>query len=178
MLRPMARYAALLRGVSPMNLKMPDLKRALEAGGFTEVSTLLSSGNAVFSAKKTAQRSLERKVEAALEAQLGKTFTTFIRPIEQLEALLARDPYAGAKLPKGSKRVVTFLPAPHDGTLKLPIALHDARIVAVEGCEVFSSYVSGPDGPVFMTLIEKTFGKNVTTRTWGTIEKVVKAGRA
>jgi uncharacterized protein (DUF1697 family) len=176
MLRAMARYAALLRGVSPMNLKMPELKRGLEIGGFTEVRTLLSSGNAVFSTKKTAQRSLERKVEDALQAHLGKTFTTFIRSIDQLQALLAHDPYAGVRLPAGSKRVVTFLPASHRGALELPITLHDACIVAVDGCEVFSSYVPGPQGPVFMTLIEKTFGKNVTTRTWGTIEKVVKAG--
>ncbi len=29
--------------------------------------------------------------------------------------------------------------------------------------------------PVFMQLIEKTFGKDVTTRTWETLEKVAKA---
>ena len=44
----MPRYAAFLRGVGPMNLRMPDLKRSLESAGFTEVKTLLSSGNAVF----------------------------------------------------------------------------------------------------------------------------------
>jgi len=48
-----ARYAAFLRGVSPMNLKMPALKACLEAAGLTDVRTLLSSGNAVFSARRT-----------------------------------------------------------------------------------------------------------------------------
>jgi hypothetical protein len=28
-----------------------------------------------------------------------------------------------------------------------------------------------------MSLIEKTFGRNLTTRTWDTLGKVVKAGR-
>ncbi len=41
----MKRYAAFLRGVSPMNAKMPELKRAFEAAGFQAVRTLLSSGN-------------------------------------------------------------------------------------------------------------------------------------
>ena len=31
----MPRYVAFLRGVSPMNAKMPELKAAFEAAGFT-----------------------------------------------------------------------------------------------------------------------------------------------
>ncbi len=33
-----------------MNAKMPELKQAFEAAGFTDVQTLLSSGNVTFSA--------------------------------------------------------------------------------------------------------------------------------
>jgi hypothetical protein len=32
--------------------------------------------------------------------------------------------------------------------------------------------VPSPRGPVFMGLIERTFGKNITTRAWDTIKKV------
>ena len=59
--------------------------------------------------------------------------------------------------------------------LSLPLETDGAQIVAMNGCEVFSAYVPGPRGPVFMTLIEKTFGTDVTTRTWGTIRKCVAA---
>jgi hypothetical protein len=41
----------------------------------------------------------------------------------------------------------------------------------MNGREVFTAYVPSPRGPVFMTLIEKTFGRNVTTRTWDTVRK-------
>ena len=41
----MPRYAAFLRGVTPMNAKMPALKTAFEAAGFTDVRTRLSVGN-------------------------------------------------------------------------------------------------------------------------------------
>lgn len=44
----LTRYAALLRGVSPMNARMPALKAAFEAAGFTDVRTVLASGNVVF----------------------------------------------------------------------------------------------------------------------------------
>ncbi|MFL5446118.1 MAG: hypothetical protein ACJ78W_16495, partial [Myxococcales bacterium] len=71
-------------------------------------------------------------------------------------------------------RVVTFLREPRGNKLALPVELDGARILSVQGTEVFSAYVPGPKGPVFMTLIEKTFGKDVTTRTWDTVRKVAK----
>jgi hypothetical protein len=45
------------------------------------------------------------------------------------------------------------------------------RILALNGREIFTAYVPGPKGPVFMPLIEKSFGKDVTTRTWDTVKK-------
>ena len=41
--------------------------------------------------------------------------------------------------------------------------------------EIFSAYLPTPKGPVFMTLIQKTFGEDVTTRTWETVRKVASA---
>jgi len=40
---------------------------------------------------------------------------------------------------------------------------------------VFGAYLPSPKGPVFMTLIEQAFGKDVTTRTWDTVAKVARA---
>jgi hypothetical protein len=47
-----------------------------------------------------------------------------------------------------------------------------ARILRVKGNEVFTVYVPSPRGAAFMALIEKTFGKGITTRTWETVQKV------
>ena len=172
----MKRYAAFLRGVSPTNCKMPELKRALEKAGFEDVKTLLSSGNAVFSAKAAPADKLERACEAAMEKHLGRSFDTIVRSVDDLHALLESDPYKAFRLKPGSKRVVTFLKKKPKVKLDLPIELHDARILAVRDREVLSAYVPSPKGPVFMTLIEKTFGKEVTTRTWETVSKVARAG--
>ena len=43
------------------------------------------------------------------------------------------------------------------------------------GREIFTAYVPQPSNPVFMTLIEKTFGKDLTTRTWDTVKKCAAA---
>ena len=170
----MRRYAAFLRGVSPMNAKMPDLKRAFEEAGFGEVRTVLSSGNVVFTARDAPDGALERKAESAMQAHLGRTFLTIVRSVEELQALLAKDPFVKYRLPAGCKRIVTFLRQP---PARAPAALpaqDGARILHLHGREAFSTYLPTPKGPVFMTLIEKTFGQEVTTRTWETVKKVAR----
>lgn len=168
------RFAALLRGVSPSNAKMADLKRSFEEAGFADVKTVLSSGNVLFSAGETSLRALERKGEAAMQAVLGKSFPVFVRPIEALEELLAADPFAAFPLSVEAKRVVTFLRTPPTEAHPLPISQDGAQILRVDGSEIFTAYVPSPKGPVFMSLIEKTFGKETTTRTWDTVRKLVR----
>src|SRR5260370_40055585 len=80
----MPRYAALLRGVMPVNAKMPDLKKAFEAAGFRDVKTILASGNVVFSARAASEASLQQRAEAAMTERFGRTYLTSIRPIEAL----------------------------------------------------------------------------------------------
>ena len=170
----MKRYAAFLRGVSPMNAKMPELRKAFEAAGFTDVRTVLSSGNVVFSAPAAPEAALERRAEAAMEKRLGTAFPTIVRSIEALRRMLAADPYEDFRLEPRAKRVVTFLRAKQRARPKLPLEVDDARILRVKGGQVFSAYLPSPRGAVFMVLIEKTFGREVTTRTWDTVRKVAR----
>lgn len=67
----MERDVAFLRGVSPMNCKMPELKRCFETAGFADAKTLLSSGNVAFSAKPEQVPNLEKAAEAAMQKHLG-----------------------------------------------------------------------------------------------------------
>jgi uncharacterized protein (DUF1697 family) len=157
-----------------MNAKMAHLKSAFEAAGFTDVKTVLSSGKVVFSATKASESSLERKAEAAMMKRLGHEFLTIVRPIDALREMLASDPYRAFRLASAAKRVVTFLRDKPTSKLSLPIELHGSHILLMKGREVFSAYVPHPKGPVFMTLIEKTLGKEVTTRTWETVTKVAR----
>ena len=171
----MPRYAAFLRGVSPMNAKMPALKGAFEAAGFTGVRTVISSGNVVFDARRASESSLEQRSEKAMAEHLGQAFLTIVRPVEMLREMLASDPYRGFGLDPSAKRIVTFLR--DEPTVKLALAVEQdgARLLALRGRELFSAYLPSPKGPVFMTLIERTFGKELTTRTWDTVGKVARA---
>jgi uncharacterized protein (DUF1697 family) len=157
-----------------MNAQMPELARAFELAGFRDVKTRLSSGNVVFDAPAASEAALARKAEIAMKKHLGSAFFTLVRSVEHLQALLASQPYAKFRLQPGCKRVVTFLAAAPKPQPRLPIELDGARILAISASEVFSAYVPNPKGPVFMTLLQKTFGKDITTRTWDTVAKVAK----
>lgn len=162
---------AFLRGVSPTNARMPELKRCFEAAGFTDVRTVLSSGNVVFVAPPASEATLERKAEAAMAKHLDRSFLTIVRSSAALRALLESDPDARFRVPTGAKRVVTFLRRAPRTRLALPPAVDGARILEVRGREALTVYVRSPRGPVFMKLIEATLGTEVTTRTWDTVRR-------
>ena len=171
----MPRYAAFLRAVGPMNATSAALKRAFESAGFTNVKTIRSSGNVAFNARAASEVSLQRKAEAAMLQELGNAFFTIVRPLDALQGMLDSDPYRAFRLPTHAKRIVTFLRDRPASRLALPIEQDGARILLMKGREVFSAYVPSPKGPVFMALIEKTLGKDVTTRTWDTVAMVTRA---
>lgn len=171
----MPRYVAFLRGVSPTNASMPELKRAFESAGFSDVRTLLSSGNVAFNARPATAPALEQRAEKAMLATLGRSFGAIVRPAEYLQRLLASDPFAEFELPREAKRIVTFLRRPPEAQVALPIERDGASILKLDSVEVFSAYLRSDKGPVFMTLLERTFGKDITTRTWETVRKCASA---
>jgi uncharacterized protein (DUF1697 family) len=171
----MPRYAAFLRGVSPMNAKMADLRKAFEAAGFRDVKTVRSSGNVVFDARRASVSSIQSAAEAAMQERLGQAFLTIVRPVDVLSEMLATDPFRAHHLDASEKRIVTFLRDAPKAKIELPVEIDGARLLSLHGVELYSAYVPNPKGAVFMTLIETTFGKEVTTRTWDTIAKVARA---
>ena len=167
----MPRYVALLRGVSPSNCKMPQLKECFEAAGFDDVRTVLSSGNVAFSTRDSAWAALEETAEQAMLASWGRSFPTIVRPADHLRDIVASDPFAGFGLPGTAKCVVTFLRRAETPRVELPIERDGVRILKRVETEVFTAYEPGPKGPVFMTLLERTFGKDITTRTLESVRK-------
>lgn len=168
-------YVAFLRGVTPTNARMSDLRQCFEDARFSDVRTVLSSGNVVFSARSKSEVALARQAEAAMEQRLGRAFYTFVRPVSGLRALVESDPYAGFTLPANAKRIVTFLRVPQPARLSLPFESDGLHMLAATGREILSAYLPNPRGPVFMRVIEKTFGADVTTRTWDTVRKCATA---
>lgn len=171
----MPRYVAFLRGISPLNAKMSDLVLSFQHAGFANVRTVLGTGNVVFDSRATSDAVLERKAEAAMEATLGHTFYTIVRPTTALQAMLQTDPYLPHAVAPEAKRIVSFLRSPVVPRVPLPLEKDQARVLCQVGREVFTAYERSPKGPVFMTLIAQAFGRDITSRTWETVQKCAAA---
>lgn len=168
----MARYVALLRGISPLNATMAGLRAAFEAGGFGDVQTVLATGNVLFDAKKANETQLARRCEKVMEAHLGRSFFTIVRPLDDVRAMIEEDRFRAHRIRADEKRVVSFLAEAPKPVPKLPIERDDARVLAIHGLTVFSVYAPNPKAGAFMVLLERTFGKTITTRTWDTVKRI------
>lgn len=171
----MTRYVAFLRGVSPLNARMAELKRCFEQAGFENVRTVLTSGNVAFDARTSSESNLEKRIEKAMRASLDRVFTTIVRKSAALRALQEQDPYSAHKVSRSEKRVVIFLRTARRPKVALPLDADGARILGKAGKEAFAVYVAGSKGPALMRLAEKAFGTDITTRTWETVAKAAAA---
>ena len=157
----MPTYVALLRGVMPTNpnVKSEQLKRAFESLGFKHVATVLASGNVVFESPSKSAAGLETKVEKALHDQLKFKTTAIVRSREQLERLVQSDPFKGVKADdKANYLICTFF-----------------KDMRKELCTVVDR--SSDTTPAFMRELEKAHGKEITTRTWKTIARILEKMR-
>ena len=105
----MPRYVAFLRGVSPLNAQMPALKRAFEAAGFSEVRTLLSSGNVAFNARAASLDILQRRAEKAMRSELGSSFNATVRTAQYLQRARRFGSFRGVP-PRAGRQASCYLP--------------------------------------------------------------------
>ena len=153
----MPTYVALLRGIYPTNpnTKGEKLKKVFESLGFERVATVIASGNVVFDSRSKNIAGLESTIERALPKQLGFKSTTIVRSREDFERLVKAKPFKTLRHEKPNYLVVTFF--------------KDGRKAA---CDAFVS--TKTTGPEMMRILEKAHGKEVTTRTWSTIGRILK----
>ncbi|MEV6065465.1 DUF1697 domain-containing protein [Nocardia sp. NPDC052001] len=177
----MTSYAAFLRGIMPANpnMKNEKLRAVFEGLGFTKVASLLSSGNIVFESPETDVPELESRIQAALQAELGIGGGTIIRSREQLRELVDSDPFTGLTHCRETYLTVTFV---KDTAAGPPGALDDttAKAVRVLAFDKPAAAVlsvidnTDPSTTNFMAWIEKSYGKEITTRTFLTVQKTLK----
>lgn len=173
------RYVALLRGIGPSNPNMRNdkLRGVLDGLGFGDVQTVISSGNVLFDSDDTDAASLEQRIEQAWPERLGFTSTTIIRDREQIEALVAADPFDGRTDTPTSKLNVTFLKHGPGRPFEVPYTspAGDFTIVAITDRAVCSvADLTSTRTPEVMQWAERTFGKQITTRTWQTVHRIHK----
>jgi len=173
---PVPRQAALLRGINigpSKRVSMAHLRELVAALGYTDVETLVQSGNVVFSGADRPARAAAR-IEEALLRETGLDVPVIGRTGAELAAIVRRDPLPGAA--DDPKRYhVVFLSAKPAAALArsvdperyLPEAFH------VQGREVYVRWPAGAQkARLTHAFWERTLKVRATARNWNTVAKL------
>lgn len=153
---------------------MADLRQLLGALGYDDVTTVLQSGNAVFTAPDAAVPSAAEDIEQAVAHQLGVQCRVLVRTGAELAAAIAADPL-GAVATDPSRHLLGFLesdPAP------CAIAAIRAIEVAPDAIRLVGRhvYLWCPAGvlasPLSTVPWQRSLGVAVTMRNWNTATKL------
>ncbi len=170
----MTRYVAFLRGVNVggVNLKMAEVARVFEDAGFTDVVTVLASGNVLLDAGASAA-AVRAKAEAALREAFGYEAWVLVYDIDTVRAVDAAYPFE--REVDGHHSYVTFVTDAEvldELAALLPTA--EERIARGEGV----LYWQVPRAATLASTLGRTMGKkryksSTTTRNLRTLGKVL-----
>jgi uncharacterized protein (DUF1697 family) len=176
----MGRYVAFLRGINVggnATIPMAELRTVLAGCGYTEVSTLLNSGNAIFTAPGDRPAEIETEMAAAIEARFGRAVRCLVRTGAELARVLAADPYAGVAT-DGARYVVAFLAGEPDPA-RLAAIDPDGYLpdrFAAAGREIYIWCPNGlADTKFTHAFFERRLGVAATVRNWNTVRKAASA---
>jgi uncharacterized protein (DUF1697 family) len=172
-------YIAFLRGINVggnTTVAMAALTKVLTGLGCRDVKTVLNSGNAVFQSDETDRAALAHKIQAALRKTFGFEIAVMLRSGEEIRALLKADPFKDTLVTPDTRLYVTFLGDGVESRTKAPFVSPqgDYGVVRVFPREVCTFIVlsEGRGTPELMKGIEAEYGRQVTTRSWNTIERI------
>lgn len=171
------RWAALLRGINlgKRQLKSAELKAVIEGLGFTDVKTLLASGNVVFTAPDARAEQLEAQIHAGLADATGLKSEIFVRTPDEMNAVIAANPFSDAATDRPSFLVVTFHRKPVDSAAVEALMADyggPERAQAIDR-ELYIDFPEGQGRSILHAPLGKATRDPVTTaRNWNTVLKI------
>ncbi len=175
---PMTRWAVLLKGVNVGRAKrvpMAEFRQLLTELGYTEVQTLLNSGNAVFTGPARTRPAHAERIRAALAEKLAVDAPVIVKSAAELEAIGRENPLQA--VPDPSRLLVAFAA---DAAGLAALAALAPLVHADEQWHIgaHAAYLWCPQGILASKAAEALLGRigrAVTTRNVATLEKLVLA---
>ena len=170
----MTHYVALLRGVNVggVNLKMADLAEVVRGVGYDDVTTVLASGNVLFTTRDAASTA-KQTLESALRTRFGYDAWVHVLTLDAIRTIIAAYPY-----PRSAERhaYVVFAVKPEVRSELLAVEPDPAIEQAMAGDGVI--YWSVPKGNTLDSAMGKAQSKAsykpwITTRNLNTLERLV-----
>ena len=172
----MPRFAALLRGVNVgkgNRVPMAEFRVLLEQLGYTDVKTLLNSGNAVFASSARSGSSLSMAIADELARRFDVSTPVIVKSAAEIAGVIREAPMTPpveaqsrflVALGQDQQALQTLSPL-------LQLAGDGERLVITSR----AAYLYCPEGILESKVGEAILGKagrRVTTRNWGTVLKI------
>jgi uncharacterized protein (DUF1697 family) len=176
-------YVALLRGINVggHTVTMERLRELFRELGYARVRSYIQTGNVFFESDEQDAQTLRAAIERHLGAALGYAVSTCLRTVEEMDQLLASDPFQRIAVTPDIRLAVTFLAQPTTLTLPIPYRTPDGayELVGMTPTELFVVWHlrDGRPGTSY-GLLEKQVAVPGTTRFWHTTAKILAAARA
>ncbi|MEV6973297.1 DUF1697 domain-containing protein [Kitasatospora sp. NPDC093806] len=178
-------YLAFLRAVNVggRTVKMERLRGLFTELGLERVGSYIQSGNVFFTAEVTdaaGRAALTGRIEAHLAEQLGYPVPVLLRTVDEVQAVLDAEPFAGVEATPDVRLTVNFLSEPLPADFPLPYTSPKGDYEVI-GADPGTAYVVVhlKDGKWVTT--GKLFGKSyrgaVTSRFLHTTVKILAAAR-
>lgn len=173
----MTSYVAFLRGVNLGGHKMvamAELRAMLELLGFSDVKTLLQSGNAVFQGPAKPPARLEQQLEAAMPKHFGMSCDYHVRTAAELRDAMDANPLKAEAKRDPSRMIVGFYKAPLDkvAVIAAQAAIDGPEIVRADGRHLYMYYPNGQGHSKAGAVVGKILKVNGTARNWNTLLKL------
>lgn len=168
-------YVALIRGINvgtANRVAMADLRALVSGFGYTEVRTLLNSGNVIFSSPATPEAAAQR-LQKAMAADLGVTARVIVLAAAEVSRMVKENPLREVA-DNPSRLLLSILASPADRARLAPLLKQKwGRETLALGSRV--AYIWCPNGILASSLqvaVSKALGDAVTSRNWATMLKI------
>lgn len=176
----MNKYIVFLRGINVgghHKVPMKELSLLLKSLGFSNIVTLLNSGNIIFEGANRNIAELETFLEVSLSEKFGFPIPVVVRTDHQIQKLYEQDPFSNIEVTNDTRLYVSFLKEKTTVKIELPWKSEDQSFTILDVID--NSVISVLDlpknkTPKGMEDLEKIFGKKITTRNWNTVERIYK----
>jgi uncharacterized protein (DUF1697 family) len=169
------RYVALFRGINVGNAKriaMADLRKILESLGYSDVQTLLNSGNAVYGADEPESRQAQRIREAVLKKAKVDALVV-VKSAKDIAATIAANKLA--KIATNPSLLLVAMTNDAKGWKIMETLASAPEIKDVVHLGKHALYAWCPEGTLKskagVALLTK-LADSGTTRNWATLEKI------
>lgn len=176
----MKTYTVFLRGINVgghHKVPMKELCTMLESLGFSNIKTLLNSGNIVFKSELKNPSQIETFLETHLAEKFGFSIPVIVRTAEEINAIYDLNPFENTEVNSNIRLYISLLKNEMKSSFSTPWQSEDKSFAVLQEYKnnVFSVLdLSKNKTPKAMEFLEKQYSKNITTRNWNTIEKIVK----